>query len=455
MNSKKLIQWALIFFVVLTAMQYFNRPKTQVADQFVNSPVAIVPASSSFTQGQEVIMKVTNKSDKPLTIENKCPANPLSVLVFDGTTYQPKTAATTLDCARLSATEIAPGKTEPISFKYWNNALFSEPGKYKVEMSLPKASRGEDPRGPLAPAPQGDSTASTSATPVISTTATASTTPAVAATTISSPEFAIEQAGSFRMFFRTAFYQPLLNALVYIISVLPYQDLGFAIIIITILIRLILLVPSQRALISQRKMQALQPRLEKIKKEFHGNQEKIAQETMKLWKDNKVNPFGSCLPLLIQFPFLIAIFYVIQSGLNPDNTYQLYGALKNFDYNSMNTLFLGILELTKPNAYVLPLIVGALQFGQMKLSFAKKTERTARGRTSLESGFASSKRSELTKETKPQITDEIAAANKSMIYVMPVMIGLFTASVPAGVGLYWAASTLFAIGQQIVVNKKA
>lgn len=413
MNSKKIIQWALIFFVVLTAMQYLNKPASQVTDQFANSPVALVPAKSAFTQGEEVILKVTNKSDRPLTIENKCPSNPLSVLVFDGNTFQSKTAETKLDCARLSATEIAPGATSPVSFKYWNNALFSEPGKYKIALTLPSQSAS--------------TTTSTVATD----------------TTISSSEFAVEQAGSLRMFFRTVFYRPLLNALVYIISVIPYHDLGFATIIITIIIRLILLIPSQRALISQRKMQALQPRLEKIKKEFHGNQERIAQETMKLWKDNKVNPFGSCLPLLIQFPFLIAIFYVIQSGLNPDNTYQLYGALKNFDYNAMNTHFLGILELTKPNAYVLPLIVGALQFGQMKLSFAKKPSQD------------DDKKALVKKDEKPQVTDEIAAANKSMIYVMPVMIGLFTASVPAGVGLYWAASTLFAIGQQIVVNKKA
>lgn len=412
MNSKKLIQWALIFFVVLTAMQYFTKPKTQTVDQFANSPIAIVPASSSFTQGQEVIMKVTNKSDAPFTVESKCPANPLTVLASDGTSFKPKTADTALDCSRLSATEIAPGATAQISYKYWNNALFSETGKYKVALTMPSVS-----------------------------TATASSSTSVE--TIESPEFEIEQAGTLRMFFRTAFYRPLLNALVYIISVIPYHDLGFATILITILIRLILLVPSQRALISQRKMQALQPRLEKIKKEFHGNQERIAQETMKLWKENKVNPFGSCLPLLIQFPFLIAIFYVIQSGLNPDNTYQLYGALKNFDFNSMNTLFLGILELTKPNAYILPLIVGALQFGQMKLSFAKKPSKD------------DDKKALTKKDEKPQITDEIAAANKSMIYVMPVMIGLFTASVPAGVGLYWAASTLFAIGQQLVVNKKA
>ncbi len=439
MNSKKIIQWALVFFIVLTAMQFFTKKDVQPVAQTANSPVVLTPTKTNFVQGEEVIVKVTNNSDKPLTIESKCPSNPLSVLAFDGNSYQPVTAETKLNCERLSSTEIAAGATAPISYKYWNNALFANPGRYKIEMTIP-----------VATVPATASTLTTSTKPLAETpkalTESASTTPTATtavATTISTPEFTVEQAGSLRIFFRTVFYRPLLNALVYIISVIPYHDLGFATIIITILIRLILLVPSQRALISQRKMQALQPRLEKIKKEFHGNQEKIAQETMKLWKENKVNPFGSCLPLLIQFPFLIAIFYVIQSGLNPDNSHLLYGSLSNFDYNSMNTFFMGILELTKPNAYVLPLIVGGLQFGQMKLSFAKKAAKDG------------SKKIIEMKNDKPVVTDEIAAANKSMIYVMPVMIGMFTASVPAGVGLYWATSTLFAIGQQLIVNKKA
>jgi YidC/Oxa1 family membrane protein insertase len=210
---------------------------------------------------------------------------------------------------------------------------------------------------------------------------------------------------------------------------------------LTLLIRLILLVPSQRAMASQRRMQDLQPKLAHIKKKYAGNQERIAQETMALWKENKVNPFGSCLPLLIQFPVLIALFYVIQNGINPDNVYLLYAPLKGVDLSNIHTNFLGILELTKANAYVLPVIIGGLQFFQMKLAMARtkkaKDEATIVGESQ-----------------GPTKGSEMEMANKTMIYIMPVMIAVFTASVPAGVGLYWGVSTLFALGQQVVVNRQ-
>lgn len=213
------------------------------------------------------------------------------------------------------------------------------------------------------------------------------------------------------------------------------HDLGFAIILLTLLIRLVLLVPSQRAIVSQRKMQELQPKLDAVKKKYEGNQERIAQETMLLWKENKVNPLGSCLPIVIQFPILIALYYVIMNGLNPNNAYLLYAPLKNFDLSVIHANFLGILDLTRANTLVLPLIVGALQFFQLKLATMKK------------------KKPQEQDQKAPLKGSEMETVNKSMTYIMPVMIALFTLSVPAGVGLYWGISTLFAVGQQLVANR--
>ncbi len=91
------------------------------------------------------------------------------------------------------------------------------------------------------------------------------------------------------------------------------------------------------------------------------------------------------------------------------------------------------------NTFVLPLIVGALQFFQFKLSMLKKKAQEAHS----EGGKA------------PAKGGEMETVNKTMMYAMPVMIAMFTASVPAGVGMYWGISTLFAIGQQVIANKKA
>src|SRR3989339_407748 len=99
------------------------------------------------------------------------------------------------------------------------------------------------------------------------------------------------------------------------IEVMPGHSLALAIIILTLIIRTILLVPSQHAIKSQKKLQEIQPKLEEIKKKYAGNQEKIAMETMKVWQENKVNPMGSCLPLLVQFPIMIALFYAVKYGI--------------------------------------------------------------------------------------------------------------------------------------------
>ena len=153
---------------------------------------------------------------------------------------------------------------------------------------------------------------------------------------------------------------------------------------------------------------------------------------MALWKEAKINPLSSCLPILLQFPFLIALFYVIQSGLNPDNTYLLYSQYSGFSLTDINTNFLNILDLTKANIYVLPLVIGGLQFIQMKLAMAKNKK---------------------AQDDKDGKRNEMAIAGSMMTYIMPVMIAVFTASLPAGVGIYWGASTIYGIIQQLVVNK--
>lgn len=391
MPKKKIITWILFFLIFFTVLQMFGKPK-KPPPELTAGTIDVVPAKSEYVSGEEVVITIKNNSAAPITLPSRCPKNPLRVLAWTGEKFEERNAETKLNCAALPETTVAPNAETKVSFTYWNHTLFGNPGRYKVEFA----------------ANTGTSTA-----------------------VFSSSEFTVVEAGAWRKFFRTIFYQPLYNVLVFFVSIAPAKDLGLAIILLTLVIRLILLVPSQRAITSQRRMQELQPKLEHVKKKYAGNKERVAQETMQLWKEHKVNPMGSCLPILIQFPVLIALFYVIQNGLNPDNVHLLYGRLKDFDMSNIHTNFLGILELTRINTFVLPLIVGALQFFQLKLTSIKKKSEG---------------------EKKP--ASEMENATKMMTYIMPVMIALFTASVPAGVGLYWGVSTVFAIGQQVVANRK-
>lgn len=394
MNKKKIITWLLFFLVFFLLLKVFTKKSPSPAE-FTNTPVGILISDTEYVDGEEVTVKIRNNTQKPLIIPSKCPKNPLKVLAWTGEKFEERSAGTKINCAGLPDFTVAPDTEQKVSFSFWNHALFGTAGRYKIDLET--SIEGE-------------------------------------AKTFSSGEFTVEEAGFLRKFFRTGFYQPLYNVLIFFISIAPFSDLGFAIILLTLLIRLILLVPSQKAISSQRRMQELQPKLEALKKKYAGNQERIGLETMQLWKEHKVSPFSSCLPLLIQFPVLIALFYVIQNGLNPDNVHFLYSPLKNVDLSTIHTNFLGILELTRANTIALPLMVGILQFLQLKLGMVKK------------------KATEESKEAAPR--SELETANKTMIYMMPVMIALFTASVPAGVGLYWGVSTVFALGQQLVANRK-
>lgn len=407
MNKKNILTWGLFFLVFfLLAQQFSKKPAPSSA-----SPIVIEASQREYAADEEVIVKIQNNTDQPITLPAHCPGNPLEVFSWTGEKFEKQVSQTKIDCTLAPKVHILQRKEEQVSYLYWNHSLFGKPGRYKVGV-------------PLSILPE-------------------SLKSQVGSTSLLSPEFTVVEAGLWRKFFRAILYQPLYNLLVFLVTWAPGRDLGFAIILLTFLIRLILLIPSQRAMKAQRRMQEIQPKLEHIKKKYEGNKERIAQETMALWREHKVNPFGSCLPLLIQAPVLIALYYVIRNGLNPDAVHFLYSPLRSVDLNNVHRNFLGVLDLMRINSFVLPLVIGILQFLQMKLALPKK----ARQQTT-----SHWQEMEMKVETPPQ--SEMEMANKTMVYIMPVMIGLFTASVPAGVGLYWGVSTLFAMGQQWVVNRK-
>ena len=362
------------------------------------SSLGITTTSTEFKQDDLVSVKLRNNTDNEITIKNDCPGEPLDVFKYINGEWQQLNVSPRIVCNSTDPIKIEPKKDLTVSYTSWTHALFNEMGRYKI--SVAANINGEEK-------------------------------------VIESNEFTVSGKSWWGYIWGTFFYQPIYNLLIYVVSNIPGYNLGFAIIILTIIIRLLLFIPQQRALESQRKMQEIQPRIKKLQEQYKDNQQKLAQETFALYKEYKVNPFGSCLPLLIQLPILIALFYVIQNGLNPDNVYLLYQPLKNFDLSLIDVNFFGLLNLTKNEIYVLPLTVAALQFIQMKLSTATRKPKQEEG---------------LVKKEKKGGQAEMEMATNMMTYILPVMIALFTASAPSGVGVYWGVSTLFGIGQQLYVN---
>src|SRR3989338_4726116 len=156
--------------------------------------------------------------------------------------------------------------------------------------------------------------------------------------------------------FNTILYQPLLNLLVFFYNVIPGSDMGVAIILLTVVIKLILYPLSAQSIKGQKALQQLQPKIEEMKKKYKDDRERQAKELMQLYKNEHVNPLSSCLPLLIQLPILIAVYQVFITGLKNGSLDLLYPFIKN--PGQLNAVAFGFLDLSQPNI-VLALMAGA------------------------------------------------------------------------------------------------
>lgn len=232
--------------------------------------------------------------------------------------------------------------------------------------------------------------------------------------------------------FHIILYQPIFNLFVGLYNFLPGHDLGVVILVITLLVRLVLYPLTSSSIKAQKSMQELQPKLEAIKKEFAGDQQKQAQATMELYKNNKINPLTSCLPMLVQLPLLLALFWALEDGLASNNLAQnLYSFIHN--PGTLNPVSLKFFDLAKPSV-VLAVLAGAAQFFQAK-TLSRKPAPAAAGKDGKDESMT-------------------AMMNKQMLYVMPLMTVVIGFRFPAGLTLYWFLSTALMVAQQLYLFKK-
>lgn len=232
--------------------------------------------------------------------------------------------------------------------------------------------------------------------------------------------------------FNTFIYEPLYNALVGLMNVLPWADVGVIIVVFTILVRLVLFPLAQRAVKTQIAMKDLQPRLEEIKGKYKDNKQKQAEETMRLYREEKVNPFASFLVLLIQLPIVFGLYFVfLRGGLPMIDLSHLYSFIPVPGEPAM-TLF-GIIDISGKSV-VLALLVGITQYVQVRLASPPPPK----------------KRSD-----KPSLKDDIARSMQlQMRYVMPVIVAVIAYTLSSLIGLYWTTTNLFTIGQELYVRRR-
>jgi len=228
------------------------------------------------------------------------------------------------------------------------------------------------------------------------------------------------------------FYKPLYNGLIFLVGIIPGGDIGIALILLTILVKIILFPVSKRSIHSQEKMRALEGEIAAIKKNFP-DKEAQSRETMALYKKNKVNPFSGCLLLVIQLPIILALYYVFYKGL-PFNAADIYPFLHIPAH--FTTIFIGVADIAKKNI-VLAVLAGISQFFQVKISTSRQ------------------KPAPLVPGEKLSFAQEMTRSmNVQMKYILPVFIVFIAYKVSAAIALYWVTSNMMAILQELLVRRK-
>ena len=235
-------------------------------------------------------------------------------------------------------------------------------------------------------------------------------------------------------------YYPLFNLMVFFYNIVPGQDIGVAIILLTLLVRFVLYPMNSKSIKSQKKLQEIQPKMKELQNKYKEDKQKQAKKLMELYQKHKVNPLSGCLPLLLQFPILIALYHVFINGFKDESLDILYPFIYNPGH--IDAISFGIIDLSQVNIY-LAVIAATLQYFQSKMLMGGKTKEKKEDEKEKE---------EKTAEEKTQ--DFAQSMTKNMIYIMPVLTFVFAMSFPSGLALYWAVTTLFAIAQQHLIAKK-
>lgn len=232
--------------------------------------------------------------------------------------------------------------------------------------------------------------------------------------------------------FQIVLFQPILNALVWLYNVVPGNDLGIAIAILTVIVKIILYPLTMAQIKQQRALQDIQPKIDEVRKRLKDDKEGQAKELMELYKREKVNPASSCLPLLIQLPIFIGLYRALSSGLHSQGLNLLYPFVQN--PGTIQTMMFGLVDLSKPNA-VLAVLAGAIQFWQSWQIMRKPSPATPPPAEVA---------------ATPGAKDEsmAAAMNKQMMYMMPLMTVVIGFTLPGGLTLYWLVMSLLTVAQQ-------
>jgi len=240
---------------------------------------------------------------------------------------------------------------------------------------------------------------------------------------------------------QTLLYHPILNLLVFFYQVL-FQNLGLAILALTVTLRAALIPLTLPALKVARKQRDLAPELKELQKKYGNNREKLARAQMKLYRREGINPAMGCLPQILQIVILVALYNAFIQLLSSDsqavlriNELLYFNFLKLDPARPINTRF-GPWDLSQPDQFlVLPVLAGVFQFLLSKMMQPGALEAV-----------------EHAKKTADKSDDLVYTMQKEMLYLMPLMTVFVGWKLPSGLVLYWLATSAFSLVQQYFVS---
>ncbi|MBN2684728.1 MAG: membrane protein insertase YidC, partial [Pontiellaceae bacterium] len=204
-----------------------------------------------------------------------------------------------------------------------------------------------------------------------------------------------------------------------------FHNYGVAIILLTLVVRVLFWPLTHKSTESMKRMQELQPQIKALQVKYKSNPQRMQQETMALYKENKVNPMGGCLPMLLQMPVLFALFSVLRNAIELRYSSFLWIS----DLSSPENLFAGAFKIPLLGwdaLNILPIVMAGSMIWQQKVS-APSTAAA---------------------------TPEQQQQQKMMMYMMPIMMLVFFYTMPSGLTLYWTTSNLLMIAQTSIRNMR-
>lgn len=231
--------------------------------------------------------------------------------------------------------------------------------------------------------------------------------------------------------FHAAIYNPLYNGLVAIVDMLPTHDVGIAVVILTIIVRVILFPLSKRAIVAQVKMKKIAPEIELLKEKYKNDREQQGKAMFNLYKENDIHPFASFGLVLVQLPILFALYFVFaRGGLPVIDAARLYSFVHQ--PAGVNMEFIGLINMAG-KSLILAVLAAATQIVYTRLSMG------ARQKTPATGSFSG---------------DMARSFDVQARYVLPLFIGVIAYTVPSAAALYWVTSNTSMIAQELLMGRR-